>query len=163
MSNIPHNREDLVRLIDRHFATFQREFETVDDAGARKRCDEDFTVKDVVAIRLWWTRAVMRWIKEGQQGKTPVIPAAGHSLQRMRPLHADIAAESRDEAYPALCRKMVREKNRLLNVIDGLTDGELTKVGRFEWARRWPLMRWISVATSSQYDSGRKLIRKAVR
>jgi hypothetical protein len=52
----------------------------------------------------------------------------------------------------------------VLEAIATLPDAELLEVGVFEWAgKKWPVSRWISVNTATQYTSARKFIRRALR
>jgi hypothetical protein len=52
---------------------------------------------------------------------------------------------------------------KLIKLIDTLNDEEVTKINQFAWAGKWPIMRWISLGSSSQYHGAAKLIRKALK
>ena len=43
------------------------------------------------------------------------------------------------------------------------TRDELVEVGVFAWAERWPVARWVSVNTATQYETLRKRVRAAGR
>lgn len=163
MSNIPKNRADLIRLIETHFSKLQAELKKIDESDARRMCDEDFSIKDILAVRLWWTRAVMGWVEAGRKGDVPVVPAEGYNWRETPALNKSIAVRSRDQPYERICEDLSDEQERLLRLIGSLSDQELTEPGIFEWAGKWPIMRWISIGTSSQYDGARKLIRKAMK
>ena len=163
MSNIPKGRDDLVRLIETHFSKLQAELEKVDERDAQRMCDEDFSIKDILAVRLWWTRAVMRWVQTGRIGEVPVLPASGYNWRETPALNKKTAADASKQSYKKICNALTDEQTALLKLIDSLSEEELTRTGVFEWAGKWPVMRWISIGTSSQYDSARKLIRKAMK
>lgn len=163
MSNIPKSRSDLFHLIDTHFAKLQKELETIDEAEAQRMCDDTFSIKDILAVRLWWTRAVMDWVEAGRRGEVPAIPAEGYNWRETPALNKSIAEQSQTLSYEHICQALKNEQTRLRHLIDSLSDQELTDVGQFQWAERWPVMRWISIGTSSQYAGARTLIRKTMR
>ncbi len=164
MSNIPQNRSHLMELIDGHFDKLLRELEDIDDTSAAAMCDEDFSIKDILAVRVWWSEAVIKWIKAGQQGKTLPIPAKGYSWKETPALNLATAQSSKTKkTYTDIKRKLIASKRKVCKLIESLSDEELTQVGVYEWAGKWPVMRWVSVSTSTQYDGARKLIRKAKR
>ncbi|MEM8856320.1 MAG: ClbS/DfsB family four-helix bundle protein [Pseudomonadota bacterium] len=163
MSNIPKNRSDLERLIETHFAKLRSEFEAIGEDDAQRPCDDTFSIKDILAVRLWWTRAVMDWVEAGRRGEVPIVPAKGYSWRETPALNAHIAEQAKAASYDEICQALIGEQPRLRDLIDSLSDQELTEVGQFEWAERWPVMRWISIGTSSQYAGARTLIRKAMR
>lgn len=163
MSNIPTCRSDLLLLINKHYSKLSDELKSLETKHALLACEKDFSIKDIIAIRLWWTLAVIRWIEQGKKGEEPDIPAKGYSLQKMQPLHEMIARESQQTVMHSLIADLQNAVERLVATIDSLSDDELTIVGQFAWAKRWPVMRWISIGTSSQYQSARSLIRKALK
>lgn len=162
-SSIPKSRDDLIYLVETRFSKLKSELEQVSEQRSTLMCDEDFSIKDVLAVRLWWTRAVMEWIAAGRAGKAPVTPAEGYTWRETPALNKSIAAKSRKRRFAKICGDLAREQKRILRLIDSLSAEELTEPGYFEWAGKWPIMRWISISTSSQYDGARKLIRKALK
>ena len=50
-----------------------------------------------------------------------------------------------------------------MQTIDSLDDRELLEVGRFAWAGRYPISRWISINTARQYTTARTFVRRALR
>lgn len=161
MSNIPKNRKHLNELIERHFGKLLVELDDLSAADAKLMCDDEFSIKDILAVRLWWSNAVMDWVKAGQKGKVPVTPAEGYSWRETPALNAATAKQCRQQSYADIKKKLIAAQKKVLKLIGSLSDKELTKPGVYEWAGKWPIMRWISVGTSSQYDGARKLIRKA--
>ncbi len=163
MSNIPQNREHLLDLITGHFRKLWKLIEKLDEAQARISVDDDFTIKDIIVIRVWWLQAVQRWIKDGQQGKTFPLPSEDFNWQQTPALNRQ-TVDQHSSSKLSEAREQLKQLNfELLQLIDSLSDEELTKSGQFEWAGKWPVMRWISVGSSSQYDGAAKQIRKALK
>ena len=138
----------------------------LDEAGpevGRIRCVDDWTVKDLLAVRAWWTESVVNWIEAGRRGETPVTPAPGYTWQETPRLNADVVKASRSEPFDSIRARLERDFRRVLSTIDALDDTELLQVGAFEWAGKWPIARWISINTARQYMTARTYIRRALR
>lgn len=162
MSQIPKSRSHLLNLINDNFKKLEEELIDIDSKSSQLKCDEDFNIKDIIAIRLWWSEAVNDWIVSGQKGRAPIIPAEGYSWRDTPELNRKTAEYFKKTSYKELIKKLKASNKKILKTISSLTDEELTSVGVFEWAgEKWPVMRWVSVGTSSQYAGARKLIRKA--
>ena len=161
MSNIPKNRQDLQALLDRNFARLLDAVDDLSPQDARLMCDEQFSIKDILAVRLWWADAVTHWVQAGKRGERVAIPAEGYTWRQTPELNLCTARKSRKTSYATIKRRLIDSHNKVVALIDSLPDPELTQPGVFEWAGKWPVMRWISVSTSSQYDGARKLISKA--
>jgi hypothetical protein len=76
---IPKTRQELTELLLSSFSKLRRE---LDDAGpevAQLRCVNDWTVKDLLAVRAWWTESVFDWIEAGRRGELPTVPAPGYA------------------------------------------------------------------------------------
>lgn len=126
-------------------------------------CVDDWTVKDLLAVRVWWTENVIDWIEAGQRGEVPLTPAEGYRWKETPRLNADIVRKSRRESYRSLRKRLERGYERVMRTIDKLDDRELLGVGVYEWAGRYPLSRWLSINTARQYTTARTYVRRALR
>lgn len=41
-------------------------------------CVDEWTVKDLLAVRVWWTEQVVAWIEAGRRGESPELSAPGY-------------------------------------------------------------------------------------
>ena len=163
MSNIPKDREHLLDLITANYRKLWKLIGTMDEEQSKLMVDEDFSIKDLIVIRVWWLQAVQGWIKKGQQGLSFPLPAKDFNWQQTPALNRQTVANQKSTKL-AETRKQLKQSNfELLQLIDGLDEDELTEIGQFEWAGKWPVMRWISVGSSSQYDGATKQIRKTLK
>ena len=160
---IPRTRSELTDLVETSFAKLRQELEQAGPGLARLPCVEDWSVKDLLAVRAWWTESVVDWIEAGRRGETPVTPAAGYAWRETPRLNADTVAKAWDRSYDRIRGQLERGVARVLRTIDALSDRELLRPGVFEWAGKWPIARWISVNTATQYASARTMIRRALR
>jgi hypothetical protein len=163
VSSIPKSRADLYQLIEANFTKLSELLNELEDRHWSRPCDESFTVKEIVAIRLWWTRAVCKWVKSSGSGRSISIPASGYTWRQTPELNLSIAAQSSKQTPKQLMGKLKLAKKNVLLVLDELSDKELTNTGVYDWCGKWPIMRWVSVNTSSQYAGAYRLIKKAIK
>jgi hypothetical protein len=124
---------------------------------------DDWTIKELLAVRVWWVEALLGWIQKGRRGKTPVTPAPGYRWKETPRLNADIVGAARKESYRRIRGRLDRSHKRVLTTIDALSDKELFRKGAVQWTGTLPLFRWISINTARQYTTARSFIRRALR
>jgi len=159
----PTTRRDLIELLE---TTFQRLCGELDKAGpdvADLPCVDDWSVRDLLAVRAWWTEQVVEWIEAGRRGEMPVTPAPGYRWNETPRLNADIVEAARHESYAEIRNRLERGFERVLATVHALDDRQLLDAGIFVWAGKWPIARWISINTQRQYATARSYIRRALR
>ena len=160
---IPKTRPELRESV---CSTFRKLSDDLDAAGPRAGnlpCVDDWSIKDLLAVRVWWTTSVIDWIEDGRRGDTPVIPAEGFRWSETPRLNANIVKKSRRDSYRAIRAKLQRAFERVIQTIDALDDRELLDAGAYEWAGKYPLSRWISINTTRQYTTARSFVRRALK
>jgi len=160
---IPRTRAELVEQVTSSHARLTAELDAAGPRAGSLPCVDDWTIKDLLAVRVWWTERVIDWVEAGRRGEHPVTPAEGYRWNETPRLNADVVARSRRHAYRALRKRLDDGVARVLATIDALDDVELCEVGHFAWAGRWPIARWISINTVRQYTTARSYVRKACR
>lgn len=163
MSSIPKSRDDLLELIESRYSKLWLLIENLTEAEGAIMVDDDFAIKDLIALRWWWAEQVILWIKAGQKGRTPITPAEGYTWRETPALNKSLAKTYDSLSLDETRRKLRSSKTKVVKIIHSLSDEELEQQGVYEWAGKWPLMRWISVGTSSQYDGATRQIRKALK
>lgn len=160
---IPRTRSELTELVTTSFAKLRAELDDGGPSLERLPCVDDWSVKDLLAVRAWWTERVVDWIESGRHGETPTTPAAGYGWNETPRLNADLVREARSQSYRTIRTRLERGVARVLATIDALDDAELLEAGTFDWAGKWPISRWISLNTARQYATARTFIRRALR
>lgn len=160
---IPHTRKELIDLVTSSFTRLREELDGAEPDLPNLPCIDEWSVKDLLAVRAWWTERVVDWIEAGRRGEKPVTPAQGYRWNETPRLNADVVRAAREESYQTIRARLERGFERVLSTIDALDDSELLEVGTFRWAGKWPISRWISINTARQYSTARAFIRKAAR
>jgi len=160
---IPTSRAELVDQVSVSFARLRNELDSAGAGIAHLKCVDEWTVKDLLAVRSWWTHAVIDWVEAGRLAVTLMLPAAGYRWNETPRLNRDIVAEASNETYGLIIDRLEEGFSRVIPCIDSLNDQELLEAGVFTWAGRWPVSRWISINTARQYVTARTYVRRAVR
>ncbi len=160
---IPNTRTELTELTRSTYEKLRSELEVSGARVGSLPCVDNWSVKDLLAVRVWWTENVIDWIEAGRQGETPVTPAEGYHWNETPRLNADVVKAARRESYRSVCARLERGFKRVMHAIDSLDDRELFEVGVFAWAGNYPIARWVSINTARQYTTARTFIRRALK
>lgn len=160
---IPATRAQLVTAVRESYAKLVAE---LDEAGARAGsvvCEGEWTVRDVLVVRAWWTEQVVAWIEGGLAGERVVVPAPGYRWRDTPKLNAEVVRKARRESYRSVKARLQVGCARLLELVGELSEQQLLRVGVFDWTGKWAVARWVSINTATQYETARKMIRRALR
>ena len=160
---IPRTRQELVSALESSFDKLTEELAKVPSDSAGTICVDDWTIRDLIAVRHWWSQAVLGWIIAGKQGSVPDLPATGYRWNQTPALNAEIILRSADRTLDCLILDLSHTYEELSNCLAGLSDVELLEIGQFEWAGKHPICRWVSINTVRQYTTARSLIRRCLR
>ncbi|HSR69228.1 MAG TPA: ClbS/DfsB family four-helix bundle protein [Acidobacteriota bacterium] len=160
---IPTTRDELIEMTRSAFQKLQAELEAAGPRAGDVPCVETWSVKDLLAVRAWWTERVIDWVEAGRRGQVPVLPAQGYRWTETPRLNDDLVKKARPESYRSVRSRLEKGYERVMRTIDSLDDRELLQAGVFEWAGKYPVSRWISINTARQYTTARTLIRRALK
>jgi hypothetical protein len=160
---IPKSRAELINYVNSSFENLRVELDKAGPGTGSILCVDDWTVKDLLAVRVWWTERVIDWVEAGRRGDFPVTPAQGYRWKETPRLNADVVKKCRTASYRSILDRLERGYERVIPAIDSLNDYELLEVGAFAWAGNYPISRWISINTARQYTTARTFIRRALR
>ncbi len=160
---IPKTRAELTDSVRSTFAKLDAELDAAGPRAGSIPCIDDWRIKDLLAVRAWWTENVIDWVEAGRRGESPVTPAAGYRWHETPRLNADVVTRCRRESYRSIRARLKNGYQRVMRTIEALDDHELLDVGAFAWAGKYPISRWISLNTTRQYTTARTFIRRALR
>lgn len=160
---IPVSRLELTDYVQTTFDKLWAELELAGPELGDIHCVDDWSVKDLLAVRVWWTENVIDWVEAGRRGECPITPADGFRWIDTPRLNAQVVNRRRNASYRSVCSALEQAYARVIPVINSLNDRELLEVGVFPWAGNYPVSRWISINTARQYTTARTFIRRAIR
>ena len=160
---IPKTRKELLEQLVPAWQKLEAELYSSGEDVGDLPCVDDWTVKDLLAVRVWWTGSVIDWVEGWRSGEHPVTPKEGYRWQDTPKLNADIVDQSRAETYSEIISQLKVNYYRILSTVKDLSDAELVDVAHFEHAGRYPVCRWISINSTRQYLTARTYLRKALR
>jgi hypothetical protein len=88
----PSSRAELMETVSDAYRELLSELERAGPNPGTVVCVDDWTVKELIAVRAWWTHRVVDWIEAGRAGESPVLPAPGYRWNETPRLNADIVA-----------------------------------------------------------------------
>lgn len=159
----PVSRAELVNGLASAYKRLQDELSGAGVSIAKRVCVDDWTVKDLLAVRVWWTASVCHWIEAGKQGNDFTVPAAGYRWRDTPRLNADIIRDSQKQTYAQVRRQLEKNVGQVFQVVATLDDTQLLGSGVFSWAGNYPVSRWLSINTTRQYTTARTYIRRMLR
>jgi len=159
---IPKTRAELITQLETSYGKLQSEIEQGGRRLSSVHSIDDWTVKELLSVRAWWTENVVKWVVEWRTGRSPVTPAPGYRWNETPRLNNDIAKRAKRASYVAVCARLDNGFSNVMKLVDTLSDHELLDTGVFPGAGRYPVRRWISINTIRQYTTARSFIRRAV-
>ena len=144
---IPKTRAELLEQLHTSYEKLQHEIESGGRRLGSLRCSDDWTVKELLAVRAWWTESVVDWVAQWRAGAAPVTPAAGYGWNETPRLNNDIVKGTKRQSYSAICERLRTGYSSVIELVESLSDHELLDAGVFPGAGRYPVRRWISLNT----------------
>jgi hypothetical protein len=163
MSTIPKTRKQLIEMTTVNFEKLSDELEKGGPRLGSLPCTDDWSVRELLAVRAWWTESVVDWVNQGKKGKSPITPAKGYSWSETPKLNQSIANRAKKESYASVKKRLEKGYSKLMKLIDSMNDKQFLEVGTYEWAGKYPIARWLSLNTTRQYATARTYVRKAIR
>ncbi len=161
---IPKTRDELGSAMETAYAKLCADLDRLTAGQSREVCVDDWTVVDVLTVRTWWGNAVVGWIDAGRRGEVPQTPAPGFGWKDTPRLNAGVIADApKRRSWKRVRSDFEASHDAVVAALARLSDAELEAPGQFEWAGRWPVLRWVSVATTTGYASSRKYVRALLR
>ena len=161
---IPKTRADLLGAMQPAFDKLCADLDRVSAKHSKEACVDDWSVVDLLTVRTWWANAVVGWIEAGHRGEVPEVPAPGFSWRETPALNAEVIAKApKRRSWVRVRADFEASQAAVLEALESLSDAQLEDAGAFEWAGKWPVLRWVSVATTTGYVSARKYVRALLR
>ena len=159
---IPTSRDELVQQMETSYDKLRPLLLSLRPRDGSLRCVDDWSIKDLLLVRAWWTEQLPDWIEWGRQQREFDLPASGYRWSETPRLNADIVRRSQRESLARVVTRIDNAYKRNRQTIDSLSDPELVEPMVFVWAGKWPLARWFSINTIRQYATARTYLRRGL-
>jgi hypothetical protein len=120
-----------------------------------------WSVKDVLAHLIEWQRMNLDWYAAGLRGEKPAMPAPGYTLRELPRLNQMIYRKHHRRSLQAVLRDYRSYHERVVALVEALSDEDLVTVGRFSWTGpSWTLSDYLRASTVAHYLWARTRIRR---
>ncbi|MEM6261534.1 MAG: ClbS/DfsB family four-helix bundle protein [Bacteroidota bacterium] len=120
-------------------------------------------VRDIFAHLHHWHLMILGWYKVGMKGEKPAMPAEGYTWKALPDLNRKIWEKYQDTDLETARELYQATHQQVHALIESHTDEELFEKKRYKWTGSTSLGACLISNTSSHYDWGIKLIRKAMK
>ncbi len=120
-----------------------------------------WSVKDVLAHLVEWQHMNLGWYAAGLRGEKPAMPAPGYTLRELPRLNQMIYRKHHRRSLQAVMDDYRAYHQRILDLINSLSDSDLVTLGRFNWTgASWTLSDYLRASTAAHYLWARTRIRR---
>lgn len=120
-------------------------------------------IRDVLAHLHEWHNMFKYWYSEGMKGNTPYIPAKGYTWKTVPELNKKINSDYSSTSLEHIKDSFYKSHQEIQKIIESHTNEELFDKKRYTWTGTTSLGAYLISATSSHYNWGLKLIKKALK
>jgi hypothetical protein len=160
----PTTKEEMLAVIQNEREALEEFLGTLTTAEmVRPGALGPWSAKDVMAHLLEWEQMFLGWYKAGLRGRLPEKPAPGFKWNRLPELNQQIYEKYCDQPLEDVKRQFHASYRQILKTLDGLSEEELFKVGRFPWTEKHALLAFILPNTSSHYHWARIEMSKGLK
>ncbi|MBT8273118.1 MAG: ClbS/DfsB family four-helix bundle protein [Bacteroidia bacterium] len=118
-------------------------------------------IRDVIAHLHHWHKMFIDWYTVGMTGEKPDMPAKGYSWKDTKALNQKIWADYQNHNLESIRKDFEASYKELQKIIQSHTDEELFEKKRYKWTGSSSLGTYLRANTSSHYNWGYNLIKRA--
>ena len=160
----PQTKKDLQELSGKNYAKLMDYINGLPDEEQQREFPQgtlNRNIRDVICHLYHWHLMVLEWYEVGMRGEQPDIPSKEYNWRQIPQLNRDI--REKYNATPLEEAKALLEKSHLdiMSLVDKHDNDALFERARYEWTGNNALGAYLVSCTSSHYEWGLKLIRRA--
>ncbi len=157
------SKQELLDVTAKEFAKLDALIDELSAAEAKRKHEDDTSIKDVIGHRAHWITLFLGWYRDGQAGKEVHFPAKGYKWNQLKEYNRQLRARQARLSWTDARKQLRSNHKKLLKFIEGHTDKALYG-GPMRGARNdWTPGRFAEAAGPSHYRSAVKFIRKCLR
>jgi hypothetical protein len=120
-----------------------------------------WSVKDVLAHLVAWQQLNFDWYEAGLRGEKVAMPAPGFTLREIPRLNAMLYRKHHRRSLTAILDDYRSYHARIVQLVESLTDADLTTIGRYSWTGpSWTLSDYLRASTAAHDLWARTRIRR---
>lgn len=120
-------------------------------------------IRDVLTHIHEWHLMLLKWYEAGMSGEKPNMPAEGYTWKTMPELNRKIWKDYQDTNLEQAKELISESAEKVRELITKHSSDELFEKKRYKWTGSTSMGAYFVSATSSHYDWGFKLIKKATK
>lgn len=124
---------------------------------------DEWTIVDLLAHLAEWQFMFLRWHDTGLSGAKPDMPAPGYKWNETPRLNRAIWQKHKARSAAAVVADFNEGYERILTVVNSLSDDQLLKPGSFAWTGAYPLTTYLGPNTASHYRFASKALKRWCR
>lgn len=113
--------------------------------------ERDKNFRDVLMHLYEWHAMLERWYKEGMDGDTPFMPAAGYKWSAIKLLNMQIWEKYQDVTLNQAIKKLKLSHERVMELIEFHTNEEIMTKKYYKWTKTSNLYSYFAANTSDHY------------
>lgn len=157
------NKNDLLEVTHKEFDKLRQLIQSIDEAKALAKDEDDTSIKDVVAHRAHWIGLFLGWYKDGQEGKEVHFPAKGYKWNELKRFNADLRRQQADLTWRDTIDALHKSGRELVYFLDSCSEDALYGGPMKGANNHWTPGRWAEAAGPSHFRSAAKYIRARLR
>ncbi|WP_299831138.1 ClbS/DfsB family four-helix bundle protein [uncultured Roseobacter sp.] len=157
------NKTELLDITRKEYAKLQRLVTQIEEPFARRKDDEDTSVRDVIAHRAHWIDLFLGWYHDGLAGKPVFFPAEGYKWNELKRYNAELRRKQAHMSWDDACRLLQERYEALTRFLDEHSETELYGSPMKGANNNWTTGRWVEAAGPSHFRSAAKYIRARLR
>lgn len=158
-----HSKEQLIKVTQSEWQKFTAMIGKFDAETAMQPFDDGLCPKHIVGHRAHWIDLFFTWYEAGQRGEHPAIPADGYKWNQLPEYNAKLRRAQEELSWEEVCAMLEGQQARLLQFLNGQSDGALYGGPMPGGGNNWTIGRWAEAAGASHYRSAAKYLRAQLR
>ena len=160
----PQSKKDLQEQAEKNLNKLMGFIQQLSEEEQRQEFPEgtlNRNIRDVIAHLHHWHLMVLEWYEVGMSGDTPDIPSKEYNWRQIPQLNKEIQEKYSSTDLDKAKKMFAQSHGDIMDIVDKHSNEELFERARYGWTGNNALGAYFVSCTSSHYDWGLKLIRRA--
>ena len=155
------DKHDFISTVEAEYARFNGLVAQLCDANSTMKglWGKGWSAKDMLAHIHEWHLMMLGWHKQGLKTGKAYMPAKGYKWSETPELNESIYEKNKDIPLTDAKKKLRASHNRVMKLVESLTEKELLNAGAFEWCGKNPITTYLAGAVISHYRWGQKKLK----